>query len=39
MESGQDNITLITIARLVEGFGVDVQELLAPVEDGSDAIG
>ncbi|MFZ5786785.1 MAG: helix-turn-helix domain-containing protein [Acidobacteriota bacterium] len=30
VEGGKDNVTLVTLARLVEGFGVDVQDLLAP---------
>jgi transcriptional regulator with XRE-family HTH domain len=33
VEGGSDNVTLVTLSRLVAGFGVDVQELLAPVEE------
>ena len=33
IEGGTDNVTLITLARLVEGFQVDAQELLAPNDD------
>jgi len=30
VQAGTDNVTLVTLSRLVEGFEVDVQELLAP---------
>ena len=33
IEAGTNNVTLVTLARLVEGFSVDAQKLLAPTED------
>ena len=35
VEAGSDNSTLITVARLVEGFEIDVEELFAAVNDDS----
>jgi hypothetical protein len=33
VEAGTDNVTFVTLRRLVEGFELDVQELLAPVDE------
>lgn len=33
IEARTDNVTLVTLSRLVEGFEVDVQDLLARPED------
>lgn len=33
VEGGTDNVTLITVARLIEGFKVDVLEFFEPSED------
>ena len=35
IEAGTDNVTLITLSRLAEGFEVDAQELLAPIEEST----
>jgi transcriptional regulator with XRE-family HTH domain len=33
VEAGKDNVTLVTLARLVDGFGGDVQRLFAPADE------
>jgi len=32
LESGIQNLTLTTVARIVEGLGIDVAELFAPLK-------
>jgi transcriptional regulator with XRE-family HTH domain len=32
IEAGTNNATMVTLARVAEGFGVDIVELFAPVQ-------